>query len=232
MEDLDIRRHEIRVKSGKVNYYTQAKSEKLLEVLEAFESRPLGSMTQHFGTIRVESQVVGYQKKKIGSGETIAHEWLDLPASVFETQGVWLEIPESLVADMSTDRLLGTLHAAEHAGIAMLPLFAVCDRWDIGGLSTNWHPDLGGPAIFIYEAYPGGAGISPVAYEIGAEHWKATREAIDSCPCKSGCPAAWCRRNVATSTNPWTRRARWISSIGRSDNPASAMMGQWMSLDR
>lgn len=189
VEELDLRRHEIRVRSGKVNYYTQAKSEKLLEVLQTFESRPLGQMTQHFGTIRVESQVVGYQKKKIGSGETISHEWLDLPASVFETQGVWLEIPESLVGDMSTDRLLGTLHAAEHAGIAMLPLFAVCDRWDIGGLSTNWHPDLGGPAIFIYEAYPGGAGISPVAFEIGADHWAATREAIRSCPCKAGCPS-------------------------------------------
>lgn len=189
VEDLDLRRHEIRVRSGKVNYYTQAKSEKLLEVLQTFESRPLGQLTQHFGTIRVESQVVGYQKKKIGSGETISHEWLDLPASVFETQGVWLEIPESLVGDMSTDRLLGTLHAAEHAGIAMLPLFAVCDRWDIGGLSTNWHPDLGGPAIFIYEAYPGGAGISPVAFEIGADHWKATRDAINDCPCKSGCPS-------------------------------------------
>ncbi len=206
VEDLDIRRHEIRVKSGKVNYYTQAKSEKLLEVLETFESRPLGSMTQHFGTIRVESQVVGYQKKKIGSGETIAHEWLDLPASVFETQGVWLEIPESLVSDMSMDRLLGTLHAAEHAGIAMLPLFAVCDRWDIGGLSTNWHPDLGGPAIFIYEAYPGGAGISPVAFEIGAEHWKATREAIHSCPCKSGCPSCVVSPKCGNFNEPLDKR--------------------------
>ena len=206
VQDLDIRRHEIRVTSGKVNYYTQAKSEKLLEVLQTFESRPLGSMTQHFGTIRVESQVVGYQKKKIGSGETIAHEWLDLPASVFETQGVWLEIPDSLVADMSTERLLGTLHAAEHAGIAMLPLFAVCDRWDIGGLSTNWHPDLGVPSIFIYEAYPGGAGISPVAFEIGADHWKATREAIATCPCKSGCPSCVVSPKCGNFNEPLDKR--------------------------
>lgn len=189
VEDLDIRRHEIRVNPGKVNYYTQSKSEKFLEVLEVFESRPLGSVTQHYGSIRVESQVIGYQKKKIGSGETIAHEWLDLPPSVFETEGVWLEIPDGLVSDMSLDRMLGTLHAAEHAGIAMLPLFAVCDRWDIGGLSTNWHPDLGGPAIFIYEAYPGGAGISPVAFDIGLDHWRSTRDAVEACPCKAGCPS-------------------------------------------
>ena len=206
VDDLDIRHHEIRVKPGKVNYYTQAKSEKLLEVLQVFESRPLGAMTLHYGSIRVESQVVGYQKKKIGSGETIAHEFLDLPASVFETEGVWLGIPEELVEGMTLDRMLGTLHAAEHAAIAMLPLFAVCDRWDIGGLSTNWHPDLGGPAIFIYEAYPGGAGISPVAYEIGADHWQATHDAVDSCPCKSGCPSCVVSPKCGNYNEPLDKR--------------------------
>jgi len=219
VEDLDLSRHDIRVRSGQVDYYTQAKSEKLLEVLQTFESRPLGKLTQHFGTIRVESQVVGYQKKKIGSGETISHEWLDLPASVFETQGVWLEIQESLVGDMSTDRLLGTLHAAEHAGIAMLPLFAVCDRWDIGGLSTNWHPDLGGPAIFIYEAYPGGAGISPVAFEIGADHWKATRDAINSCPCKSGCPSCVVSPKCGNFNEPLDKRGA-VKFLDRALGPA------------
>jgi DEAD/DEAH box helicase domain-containing protein len=85
--------------------------------------------------------------------------------------------------------LLGALHAAEHGGIAMLPLMAVCDRWDIGGLSTNWHHSTGTATIFIYEAYPGGAGISPVAFDRGRRHWQATVEAIASCPCMQGCPS-------------------------------------------
>jgi DEAD/DEAH box helicase domain-containing protein len=83
----------------------------------------------------------------------------------------------------------GVLHAAEHAAIAMLPLFAICDRWDIGGLSTPFHPATGRGTIFIFEAYPGGAGISPIAFEAGTDHLEATREMILSCPCEVGCPS-------------------------------------------
>ena len=98
-------------------------------------------------------------------------------------------------AAYSTDAYLesldlpGTLHAAEHASIGMLPLFAICDRWDIGGLSTAMHPEIGGAVWFIYDGYPGGAGIAPVGYDHGRRLLTATMEAIRSCPCESGCPS-------------------------------------------
>ncbi|MEX1271173.1 MAG: Zn-binding domain-containing protein, partial [Acidimicrobiia bacterium] len=106
-------------------------------------------------------------------------------------QGIWFSIPESVLDDAGIDARSapGALHAAEHAAIALMPLMAICDRWDIGGLSTPWHPQLGGPTIFIYEAYAGGAGISPVAYDAGVEHLTATRDAIRDCPCLDGCPS-------------------------------------------
>ncbi|HEY3428489.1 MAG TPA: Zn-binding domain-containing protein, partial [Acidimicrobiia bacterium] len=111
-----------------------------------------------------------------------------LPIYRMTTSAVWLTIPDSLLQKLKGD-LLGSLHAAEHAGIAMLPLMAVCDRWDLGGLSTNWHRDTGTATIFIHEGYPGGAGIAPIAYERRQKHWQATRDAIAECPCLSGCPS-------------------------------------------
>lgn len=100
-------------------------------------------------------------------------------------------IPERAAAAARIDPidLPGTLHAAEHAGIALLPLRAVCDRWDLGGLSTAFHPETGGPTIFIHEAYPGGAGISEIAFDTAEDHWLATVEAIRACPCAHGCPS-------------------------------------------
>ncbi len=103
--------------------------------------------------------------------------------------GFWYTIPPDLLDGLDLEELLGTLHAAEHAGIAMLPLFAICDRWDIGGLSTNMHFDTGRPTIFIYEGHAGGAGISPVAYGRGPEHLAATLDLLERCECRRGCPS-------------------------------------------
>jgi DEAD/DEAH box helicase domain-containing protein len=104
---------------------------------------------------------------------------------------VWWVVPGEILdrAGITPAGAPGTLHAAEHAAIAMLPLFAICDRWDVGGLSTTWHPATGTAVIFIYEAYPGGAGVSPIAFAAGARHLGATVEAIEACPCLSGCPS-------------------------------------------
>jgi DEAD/DEAH box helicase domain-containing protein len=87
------------------------------------------------------------------------------------------------------DSLLGSLHAAEHAQIAVLPLIAMCDRWDIGGLSTNAHPQTGGPTIFVYDGHPGGIGITRLAYQRFEELCRDAHRLISECPCKSGCPS-------------------------------------------
>jgi DEAD/DEAH box helicase domain-containing protein len=191
VDDLDLAGREVRTHRRSVGYYTQPHEETYLEILSVRDRRPLGSVTHHLGTVRVESHVVAFQRRKIGSGEVLSFEPLDLPAVTFETEAVWWTIPDDVYGRAGVDEpeVPGTLHAAEHAAIAMLPLFAICDRWDIGGLSTPFHPETGTGTIFIYEAYPGGAGISPIAFQAGAQHLSATREMVDACPCDDGCPS-------------------------------------------
>ena len=174
-----------------VGYYTQPKAEKLLEILDVRHSQRIGEVGHHLGALRVETHVVGYQKRKLRTREVIETVYLDFPPTVFETEGIWLTIPDGVLDRAGIDHHTapGALHAAEHAGIALMPLMAICDRWDIGGLSTPWHPQLGSATIFIYEGYPGGAGISPVAYDAGIDHLRATVEAVRSCPCSTGCPS-------------------------------------------
>ncbi len=191
VDRLDLERREIRVRPATVDYYTQTKEDKYLEILDVEAEQRLGPLRHHLGHVRVESQVVAYQRKRIGSGEVIDLHYLDLPPSVFETQAVWWTIPDRTLeaAGVGSDAVPGTLHAAEHAAISLLPLFAICDRWDIGGLSTPFHPQTGMATIFIYEAYPGGAGISPIAYRAGMGHLAATLEGVRTCPCDEGCPS-------------------------------------------
>lgn len=191
VRQLDTDRGEVTVVRDDVNYYTQPKVETDLEVLERAAAEPLGPVRLHLGKVRVHSQVVAFQKKALGSRESLDTVYLDLPSTTYVTDAIWLGIPDQVLhtAHLDPADVAGSLHAAEHAGIAMLPLRAVCDRWDIGGLSTPWHPATGGPAIFIHEAYAGGAGISEVAFAAGAEHWQATLDAIRACRCVSGCPS-------------------------------------------
>jgi DEAD/DEAH box helicase domain-containing protein len=191
VDHMDAQRREIRVTPRMVDYYTQPKTEKMLEVIESEAKDRIGPIGHHYGIVRVESHVTGYQKRKLGSREVMDTVYLDLPPTVFQTEGIWFTIPDQVLIDAEIDPMTapGALHAAEHAGIAMMPLMAICDRWDIGGLSTPWHPQVGGPTIFIYEAYPGGAGISPVAFRAGRGHLEATLEAVRSCPCLAGCPS-------------------------------------------
>ena len=191
VKTLELERREVRVVPAQINYYTQPSTEKILEIIDTEREERLGPVRHVLGRLRVETLVVGYRKLRLGTREVLETVELDLPSTVFETQGIWFSIPESVLDGAGIDARTapGALHAAEHAGIALMPLMAICDRWDIGGLSTPWHPQLGGPTIFIYEAYAGGAGISSVAYDAGAEHLTATRNAIRDCPCADGCPS-------------------------------------------
>jgi len=190
VRSLDTGLKQVSVSPAHVDYYTQTRQETDLAVVDEIASVQLGGAKLHLGIVEVANQVVGYQRRKLGSRQLIDTVDLDLPASIMTTASVWMTLPDALLDGLGLGpELLGALHAAEHAGIALLPLMAVCDRWDIGGLSTNWHPSTGTATIFIYEAYPGGAGISPVAFDRGSRHWVATVEAIERCPCSSGCPS-------------------------------------------
>ena len=148
----------------------------------------------HFGVVSVSEQVVAFQRKRIGDGhgdEAFDFVALDLPEQSFATQALWYVLPEELVgpAALPPEAMLGSLHASEHTQIAVLPLLAMCDRWDIGGLSTNVHMQTGRPTIFIYDGHPGGVGISRRGYEEFERLVGDAARLVGECPCEDGCPS-------------------------------------------
>ena len=177
--------------------YTNPRTDTDLVVLDVDREGALGECGLYCGLVEVTEQVVGYQRRKASSGELIETRELDMPPQKLVTRAVWYTIGESILYPALRDLddqidimvMLGSLHAAEHAGIGILPVFAMCDRWDIGGLSTNFHPDTGSPTIFIYDGYPMGAGIADHGFDVAREHLTATRDHVRRCPCASGCPA-------------------------------------------
>jgi len=172
------------------DWYTQAKKETttLIDAPERTERRLGLALT--FGRVSVTEQVVAYQRKAARDGKVLDLVMLDLPPSTFQTEAIWfLPEPEQLAGLERMPKLLGTLHAAEHALIALLPLWAMCDRWDIGGLSTNVHPQTERPTVFVYDGHPGGVGITERGFN-AFEGWAGdTARMIEGCPCEHGCPS-------------------------------------------
>ncbi|HMJ32819.1 MAG TPA: DEAD/DEAH box helicase, partial [Baekduia sp.] len=157
--DLDGRRALVQPFSD--NWYTQPKKETDTHIERLLDRRDTMGVTLSYGIVSVTETVMAYQRKRLPDHEPIDLCALDLPQTTFTTQALWYELDGSLLAeDFPLELLLGSLHAAEHSQIAVLPLLAMCDRWDIGGLSTNLHPQTGGPTIFIYDGHPGGVGIT------------------------------------------------------------------------
>lgn len=178
------------VEPVRADWYTQAKKETMTSIVEAERSEWRLGLELSFGEIEVTEQVVAYERKTIAGQERIELVDLELPQTTFATEAVWF-LPEAhqLAELEEMPRLLGTLHAAEHALIALLPLWAMCDRWDIGGLSTNIHPQTGRPTVFVYDGHAGGVGITERGFE-QFEGWIAdTAAMIRGCPCSSGCPS-------------------------------------------
>ena len=172
------------------DWYTQAKRETDMYIERLLDRRELLGVTLSFGTVVVTEQVIAYQRAGSPTTRCSTSSPLDLPPTSFATQALWYELPEAIVsADLPLDQLLGALHAAEHAQIAVLPLLAMCDRWDIGGLSTNLHPQTGGPTIFIYDGHPGGIGITRRGFLAFDALVDDAHRLIGECPCEKGCPS-------------------------------------------
>ena len=141
--------------------------------------------------MEVTHQVVSYLKRRSPGGEVIAEEPLDLPPRTLRTTAVWWTVTDEALAEagLSAAELPGAAHAAEHCSIGLLPLFATCDRWDIGGVSTAHHPDTGRLTVFVYDGYPGGAGFSERGFRVAGDWLAATRASIAACECVDGCPS-------------------------------------------
>ena len=170
-------------------YYTQPKRESATDIERLLGCRTALGVTLSFGLVAVTEQVIGYQRKRLVDHEVLDFNPLDLPETTFGTQALWYELPDELLGGLPLDALLGSLHAAEHSQIAVLPLLAMCDRWDIGGLSTNFHPQTGRATIFIYDGHPGGVGISRRGFEEFERLVGDAHRLIAECPCRSGCPS-------------------------------------------
>ncbi len=187
--DLDLPGREARVEQDDGERSTQPRSETTLRVLEVDARRPLGPIRVGIGTVEVERRVVGYTERDARTGEPVDHHRLELPAHHLVTRAVWLECSSSVTADLEEAVLPGALHALEHAAIGLLPLFTICDRWDVGGVSTAHLADLGCATVVIYDAYAGGVGIAELAYHEAEALLAATVGVIGSCGCSDGCPS-------------------------------------------
>ncbi|MFL5935726.1 MAG: Zn-binding domain-containing protein, partial [Gaiellaceae bacterium] len=172
------------------DWYTMAKEETDTAILEERRRERRCGLELCFGAVAVTERVIAYQRRRISTQEAIDLVQLDLPETTFETEAVWYVPTDAQLHGFDAmPQLLGSLHAAEHSMIALLPLWAMCDRWDIGGLSTNLHRQTGRPTVFVYDGHAGGVGIAERGFDV-FEGWVAdTARLLERCPCEHGCPS-------------------------------------------
>ncbi len=187
-----------------VDYSTTAREITDISIRGELRSQAWGDCRLVLGTVEVTHQTVSYLKRRQPSGEVLAEIALDLPPRSLVTSAVWWTVPGSLLAETGLDArdLPGAAHAAEHCSIGLLPLFATCDRWDIGGVSTALHPDTGQLTVFVYDGHPGGAGFCERGFAAAREWLTATREAIAACSCAEGCPSCVQSPKCGNQNNP------------------------------
>ncbi|MFF9086012.1 DEAD/DEAH box helicase [Streptomyces sp. NPDC014991] len=189
-------------------YSTVARDTTSISVLETDTEVPWGTGRLCYGSVEVTNQVVSYLRRRLITGEVLGETKLDLPPRTLRTRAVWWTVTEDQLdeARIIPEILGGSLHAAEHASIGMLPLFATCDRWDIGGVSVPLHPDTLLPTVFVYDGHPGGAGFAERAFHTARAWLAATREAIASCECEAGCPSCIQSPKCGNGNDPLHKR--------------------------
>lgn len=191
VKELDLGARTVTVTPARVDYYTRVRGSKNTEILEVYDYGKVWGTRIFRGKLRVTEFVTGYEKRKVKGGTLMTIVPLDLPPMVFETEGVWIEIPTSVqrLAEDQFYHFMGGIHALEHAMIGILPLIVMTDRNDLGGISTPMHPQVGLPAVFVYDAAPGGVGLTRLAFAKAEELMERTLDVVASCPCDLGCPS-------------------------------------------
>lgn len=188
---LDLERKKIICREADVLYYTQVLSKEETEVVEERETKTLGKFAVSWGALRMTNRVTGYERKNIFDRTRISRHELEMPEYTFDTEGLWIRIDRDTEASLESrgGDLAGSLHAAEHVTIACIPLFALCDKGDIGGLSYTLYPHFKRPAIFVYDGYEGGIGLTKRAFDVIEEWFKTALLVVTECPCEEGCPS-------------------------------------------
>lgn len=208
VEDLDLETHVALVHAAEPDWTTWAREVTDLAIVGTRDSSAHGPVRVGFGTVDVTGQVVSYLRRRQGTGEVMDETPLDLPPRRLRTRAVWYAVePGALeAAGLDPESVPGAAHAAEHAAIGLLPLFATCDRWDIGGVSTAVHPDTGLPTVFVYDGHAGGAGFAERGHRVLAAWLRATRDTIAACECAAGCPSCVQSPKCGNGNDPLDKR--------------------------
>jgi DEAD/DEAH box helicase domain-containing protein len=191
VDKLDVEGGAVHVRPAKVDYYTRVRSEKTTEILSTTGVRAAYGCRVFVGRLRVTQTVKGYEKRRIRGSKLMTVVPLDLPPLTFETDGLWIEIPREIQRKAEDEYLhfMGGIHAVEHAAIGILPLLVMTDRNDLGGISTPYHQQVGGAAVFVYDGVPGGVGLTRQAFDTAEELIERTLSVVADCECELGCPS-------------------------------------------
>ena len=193
VNNVNLKSGFVNVSQKTVDYHTMVLNKTEITIEKKLSKTKYGDLTIHFGELTVSEDYFKY--KKMHFSKPIGTYPLDLPPLKFRTKGLWFTIPKQVqdtLEDMFPNEeevFAGGLHGAEHALIGLFPLHTMCDRFDIGGLSTNYHDDTQEATIFIYDGYEGGIGITEKAVDVFVDLLKSTIDLLENCTCKSGCPA-------------------------------------------
>ncbi len=188
---LDWEERRVSARAVSAPYYTRALSEKETEILSRERARPAGNFRLVQGRVKVTTRITGYERRRVHGQDLIGTEKLELPPSHFETTALWLEMPDEIPGALrgAERHVMGGIHAVEHAALSLVPLFALCDRFDVAGISYVKHPQLGRAAIFLYDGHAGGVGLMASVFPRVEALLESTRELIADCSCEEGCPA-------------------------------------------
>jgi DEAD/DEAH box helicase domain-containing protein len=207
--ELDLKEKVAFAELTKGDYYTQPRENTAIEILQEKKKRVLGQTSIYRGYVDVTSKITAFQRRRIFTGEVLSVEELDLPEQRFKTEAFWFVLTDDILAEFKLEdrELAGGIHAAEHGSIALLPVYAMCDRWDVGGVSTPFHPQTGLPTIFVYDGFEGGIGITSRGFEFAERLLGSTLDLIKNCTCKDGCPSCIQSPKCGNWNEPLDKRA-------------------------
>jgi len=185
-------------------YYTTALTEKETEILEVFETKNEKRYGVSLGKLKVTERVIGFEKRSTTARDKISAHELELPPVTYETIGIWFEPPVEAIGGLIDEKFhpMGSLHATEHSCLALLPLFTMSDRNDLGGISFTRHQETGNATIFLYDGHPGGVGLANKAYEILQDLFERVLHLVETCPCEDGCPSCIHSPKCGHGNNP------------------------------
>ncbi|MBW2610185.1 MAG: DEAD/DEAH box helicase [Deltaproteobacteria bacterium] len=209
VDHLDLDKKDIIVRKSDLKYFTRVRTEKETEIIKTVRSKPEAQFIVREGMLKVTEQVIGYEKRALPGQELMGILPLNLPEETFETVGLWIEIEPAInrLVEEKGLHFMGGIHAIEHGAIGIFPLFALCDRNDIGGICYPYHPQVEKSAIFIYDGYPGGVGLAQRGFEIILKLLEKTLDHIKNCECEEGCPSCIHSPKCGSGNKPLDKNA-------------------------